>query len=277
MSEVNKHGLKRHIPAAIAREVRQRCGFGCIICGCAIYQYEHVDPTFAEARRHDPNNIVLLCGGCHDRASRGLLSKETIKNYAEEPRCLQEGYSFGPFDLGYKHPTIILGTTKAINAHTIVEVLGDPLLRIDKPEKPGAPFLISARLHDRSGKEVVKIERNEWQSSIENWDVTVEGQKITIYQGSRDIALILRSEPPNVLFIERLEMYYRGVGISCKEGKHLRFDFPDGTYHEEKLPTDGKIVVEARDAKRLYIVDKEGFGIGGSLTINGTLIAGSTS
>jgi hypothetical protein len=33
MKKNNKYGLKRTIPEKIKREVRQRCGFGCVRCG----------------------------------------------------------------------------------------------------------------------------------------------------------------------------------------------------------------------------------------------------
>ena len=61
---MNRFGLGRDIPGTTKRIVRQRCGFGCVVCGAAFYQYEHVDPAFADARVHDPEKICLLCGGC---------------------------------------------------------------------------------------------------------------------------------------------------------------------------------------------------------------------
>lgn len=33
----------RNIPLPIQREVRQRCGFGCVICGMPLYEYEHME------------------------------------------------------------------------------------------------------------------------------------------------------------------------------------------------------------------------------------------
>lgn len=50
---MNKHGLSRTIPEPVKREVRQACGFGCVFCGHALVEYEHVDPLFADARLHD--------------------------------------------------------------------------------------------------------------------------------------------------------------------------------------------------------------------------------
>ena len=59
MTQKNQYDLSREIPADVKRAVRQACGYGCVICGSAIIEYEHVDPTFNEAREHDPT--ARLC------------------------------------------------------------------------------------------------------------------------------------------------------------------------------------------------------------------------
>ena len=51
---------ERNIPAEIKRQVRQRCGFGCIICGLPIYEYEHME-EWAKVKRHRTEEITLLC------------------------------------------------------------------------------------------------------------------------------------------------------------------------------------------------------------------------
>jgi len=38
----NRHGLHRRIPAAVEREVRQRCKFGCVVCRAGFYDYHHI-------------------------------------------------------------------------------------------------------------------------------------------------------------------------------------------------------------------------------------------
>lgn len=55
MSDINKYGLTRDIPASVKRAVRQRDGFGCVICGLGIYTYEHIDQPFKNDK-----NIVLM-------------------------------------------------------------------------------------------------------------------------------------------------------------------------------------------------------------------------
>lgn len=236
---VNKHGLQRVIDASIKREIRQKCGFGCVKCGNAVYQYEHVDPEFNDAKEHNPNHIVLLCGGCHDLVSRGLLSKDTIKTLALNPKCKQTGFSFGPFDIGTETPEIIVGTYRCKNVKTLISVDGESILSVNPPESETAPFSISAVMRDKEGNELLRIENNEWKSTSNNWDVEVVGRTITIRKKIGDIALIIRADPPNKLTIARMEMEYNGVKISCKENDNIAITTPNGTM----LYTSGMSVV----------------------------------
>ena len=228
MSSPNKHGLSRDIPAEVQRAVRQRCGFGCAVCGCAIYQYEHVDPPFADATSHDPNTIALLCGGCHDRVTRGLLSKDSVKSALRNPKALQSGFSFGPFDVGSERPDVYVGAFHAINVPVVIRAMGQPLLSVAEPEQAGGPFRLSAYLADRTGKEILSVQDNEWRTAIGNWDAEVVGRRITLRRGPGDITLRLRTDPPHTLTIERLDMFHQGAHILCDEQRGLIVASPFG-------------------------------------------------
>ena len=145
MKDTNSKGLGREIPSAIKREVRQRDGFGCVVCGSAIIQYEHFDPEFSEALEHTAAGITLLCGRCHDKKTRGLLSLETVKRAVRNPRCKQSGFSFEAFDVDHQPPSISLGTLKFRDVAVLIKVLGESIFSIKPPESIGSPFLISAK------------------------------------------------------------------------------------------------------------------------------------
>lgn len=224
---MNKHNLSREIPEAVKREVRQRCGFGCVKCGNAIYQYEHFDPEYNEATEHNANGITLLCGGCHDRKTRGLLSKESILESNKNPQALTAGFSWGPFDIGAAHPEIVMGIVSMTETEIPLRVFGDNLFVITPPLKSGEVFKISATLKNNEGEIILKIEENEWQTSLDNWDCTVEGNRITIRSEARVIDLVLRVDPPNKIIIERLHMEHLGCTVSCAEGKPLNIKSKD--------------------------------------------------
>ncbi len=89
MSERNQFGLPREIPGDVRRAIRKRCGFGCVICGAALYEYHHFNPAYVDAVEHNPNNIALLCGSHHDKATKGMLSDVTVREASLHPVCHQ--------------------------------------------------------------------------------------------------------------------------------------------------------------------------------------------
>jgi len=81
---------KRNIPEAIKREVRQRCGFGCVICGAPIYEYDHII-DWSIVKKHEAKNITLLCPQHHTEKTKGLLTREQVANSNMNPFSLQKG------------------------------------------------------------------------------------------------------------------------------------------------------------------------------------------
>ena len=86
MSKPNRHGLKRHIPSKVSEKIRRDAGFGCIVCGDLVVEYEHIEPSFADAIEHDPEKMTLLCPKHHSRVTKGLISKKQIWKYKENPK-----------------------------------------------------------------------------------------------------------------------------------------------------------------------------------------------
>lgn len=226
--QVNQYGLSRYIPAPIAKKVRKRCGFGCVVCGSIIYQYHHFDPPFNQAREHNPEGITLLCGDCHIRADKKLLSDITIRKAAKKPKCLEQGFSHFPLDVGERFPVVLLGNSTLTGNPTIIRAFGKRLFAIDKPEEPGGPFRISAMFYDREGNEACRIVRNEWQGLASNWDITCIGTEFTVRRAYREIALRMRSSPPDELVIDRLDMFYKGFRIVVEADGRTTTYLPDG-------------------------------------------------
>jgi hypothetical protein len=82
--------------------------------------------------------------------------------------------TFDAFDIGYTNDfEVILGNTTWIDTPIILKVFDQPLLRIDPPECPGAPFRLSAVFFDPSGKEIFTIEENEWRGYSKHWDIEI--------------------------------------------------------------------------------------------------------
>src|SRR5262249_55477219 len=89
----------REIPKPIKREVRQRCGFGCVICGLPLYEYEHME-GWANVHRHAASEITLLCDRHHRQKTAGLLPVEQVRLADKNPVNKREGATH-PYDLHY--------------------------------------------------------------------------------------------------------------------------------------------------------------------------------
>jgi hypothetical protein len=213
MGDPNKYGLKRSIPAEVKREVRQRCGFGCVRCGLGIYDYEHFAPDFKDARSHDPAGITLLCMQCNQKRARGLLSAETVAQANDSPRCLQDGFAREEWGFGKEPIEVVLGGATFTNVDVLIQ-LGDKALMSVRPPEEGSHFYrLSCIFADKSGQTTLTIEDNEWFALADNWDVECVGPRITIRSAARDVSLVLRSEPPHRIVIEKIDMQYDGFFI----------------------------------------------------------------
>jgi HNH endonuclease len=96
----------------IKRAVRQRCGFGCVICGNPIYEYEHMVP-YAQVREHTLDNITLLCDGHHRIKTGGLLPLEVVERANADPFNLR-GSQSSPFYLhfGSSQASMLVGSVE---------------------------------------------------------------------------------------------------------------------------------------------------------------------
>ncbi|MBK3459245.1 HNH endonuclease [Pseudomonas haemolytica] len=217
MSEQNKFGLDRYVPADIRREVRRRCGFGCVICGLSYYDYEHFAPDFSEAREHDPEGMTLLCSQCNQKRARKRLSAETVARANENPKCKQQGFASETLDFGTSPMSVWFGTMCFVECDILILVSGTSVLSVRPPEESGTPFLLSGQLTDCKGVVTLKIVDNVWSATDANWDVEVVGPKIVIRRGAGDIALQIKMSPPHELFIEKIDMYINGWHIRADE------------------------------------------------------------
>jgi SEC-C motif len=263
MDKANKFGLKRPPNAEERRTIRQNSGFGCVVCGLAIGDYEHVDPTFANAKKHDPNCMTFLCLRCHGKVTRGQLSKESIKAAMMEPFALKAGFSFEALDVGTSPPTVHLGPMSVTDCESIIVVNSRPVLWVRPPEEAGGPVRIGAEMRNERGELIFSIVDNEWRVRNESWDVEVIGKTTTIRNGPREIALVIRTEPPGDLYVDRMDMSIEGYRFWIDSGD-LYIRSPDGaTQCAQELKFVGGTAAIVADNGGLS------FGVGGgSLTFS---------
>jgi len=214
MSEYkNKHGLTRTIPEGVQRRIRQNAGFGCVICGLGIWEYEHLDPEYADAKEHDPEAMTLLCAQCHTKKTRGFIDKKTVLNASKNPKALKNGFSNEFFTFNDQPLKIYFGGAVFEDCRIPLQINGIPILEMYSPEEVGAPFRLSATFYDSNGLKTLRIEKNEWRALNDNWDVDTEGSVIIIREKLGKISLVIKAVPPNEIRIERIKMKFKEIDI----------------------------------------------------------------
>jgi hypothetical protein len=85
------------IGAEMEKEVRRRCGFGCVMCGLPLYEYDHI-LGWSNVQRHVAEEITLLCDMHHREKTHGLLPLDHVVAANREPFNLRRAVS-RPHDL----------------------------------------------------------------------------------------------------------------------------------------------------------------------------------
>lgn len=227
----NKHGLSRHISVDIKLQIRQECGFGCVVCGMTIYTYEHIDPEFADATSHDPSKMALLCGSCHLKVTKGIWSKDKIIKARLSPKCKQQGYSNDFFDVGEPFG-VSVGRIYYFKNKTgdLLQIDGKTVFSLKKVD--GEPPQLSGTFCDHHGKVIFEIKENEWIGNSEAWDIESVGNTLTIKDTENSILLQINARPPHIVAIQIANLVYGDnalisneatgqITIQSRIGKHI--------------------------------------------------------
>jgi hypothetical protein len=238
-TETNRYGLSRYIPADILRAVRRECGYGCVICGLAVAQYEHFDPPFEDARSHTLEGIAFLCGGCHDKKTRGVWSVEKIAAARLNPITFRNGCARDVLDISPPF-TLWIGNSSVKNVSTVVRTRdGDSWFAMAPPEEAGGPMRISAKFFSEDGAPSLVIDNNEWSTSSSQWDIEVVGGRIVVRSSPDSVALQLLAVPPHALRLERLRMRREDISILVDQSGEVRIRRAGGETILDSCASDG--------------------------------------
>lgn len=217
----NRYGLSRTIPRDVKRKIRQECGFGCVVCGNAIYEYEHIDPPFANAKSHDSDKMALLCGACHGYVTRKFWSKQKIIEARCAPWSIKNGHAHFLMDASsFAERQIKIGKTLLIDPdETVISAFGEPVLIIRSPEDNNSPIRVSALFRNTAGEIIFQIDDNEVSINEDSWDVNTEGGRVIVRERSRKIALQLVVNPDSIFEIQKLDMMTLGGCIKASINK----------------------------------------------------------
>lgn len=227
MSEKNSFGLDRYIPADVRRKVRQRCGFGCVVCGSAIVDYEHFDPEFKDAESHEARGIILLCP-THHRAKGGFIGHKTLAAAAENPYCISKRIAWAKLHLD--QATVDIGPFTVEHCEIVLRLHGENIIWFNQPEESGAPSRLNLRLYDKANFLFVSIEDNVWITSPESTDaVLISGnvQGVIRVDDKKGVVFEAHVRPPDFIRVVTFRGWKNGEFFelqrkSDEDGKFIR-------------------------------------------------------
>lgn len=211
----------RNIPNAVKRAVRKQSGFGCVICGLPIYQYEHID-EFAKVRRHDAPNLVLLCPNHHQEKTSRRLSKDVVRHFAANPYNLVQSIT-------QPHKFLMMGDTARFELGTNIYdfVFSEPAEYFSAISMHGKDMmglrheaghlLLDLAFSDSNGKEVLVIRQGEMCVSTGVWDYRIEGPNVLVHSSEFDVGLEM-SLTSNGVNVKRGTLYSLGHKLVIEAG-----------------------------------------------------------
>lgn len=218
----------RNIPEQIKREVRQRCGFGCVICGSIVYDYDHMLNDWDEVKEHVASDITLLCPSHHREKTNGLLTREAVKQANDNPHNKVSGES-SPYQLHYSGDIAIavIANNSFTNDSCIVGHQGQHLpfvvpILIDGVPIIGFKFqderlLLDISFFNEYNEQILRIIENQLIFKPDTWDVDLRGANLKIREGKRKIVLHIEFCPPNKLIIHQALIRFSGIILELKE------------------------------------------------------------
>lgn len=180
-----------NIPESIKRAVRQKCCFGCVICGAPVYQYDHIE-EYSEVQKHEENNITLLCPNHHQDKTAGRITKEFIIQKTGSPFNNNQSFST-PYRLFMSGNSVnlrvggnqyIFNFSSGRNRFDAVRVNGKSIVGLTNEN---GNLLLDICMTDRGGNEILKVKESELEISIGIWDFEYVGNNMKIRSQSRNI------------------------------------------------------------------------------------------
>ena len=222
--EETKEERRLPIPQPLQRAVRQRCSFGCVICGHPLYEYHHMVP-YEEVQKHEEDNLTLLCDSHHREATVGLLTAEQVAAANALPYNVKQGVS-APFALNFSGTEfrVEIGSNNLLGgaphpeggfAFIPISVDDNDILwfRVDENGR----IFFNMNILDECNLSLLVIHENVLMYKTDTWDIVFQGTTLTIRQAARDIFLEIEFCPPNGIRILRGRLLCNGVEILVRK------------------------------------------------------------
>lgn len=220
-TKINKHGLTRYIKKSIKEQIRKDAGFGCVICGSLIVEYEHIEPEYHNAKVHDPKCMTILCPFCHDKVTKKRISKKAVWKAKEKPMALIKGFVNDYLSVETDDATFKIGSTVTSMTNVVLNIYGKPILWFEPPSQSDEPFKLCCVFYDKNSKVTAFINRNEFVGLVGDKDILSEGTRIEIVESKKHKLLVIDVEGDAPIHIKTLDMMYADAQVTVKPSGQL--------------------------------------------------------
>lgn len=209
---------RAEIPEDMKRSVRQRCGFGCVICGNPIgYHYDHM-VDYAEDPTHLEDNLTLLCPNHHGDKTAGRLSRSQVQAANREPFNTRSLNTSRQILHTSDVTSLVLGSNSAQlgNGGAAVSALTIDEVGVLQVRRAGDRFELDLDLRARSGEKILTIQANELVHSTGVWDSSWQGNTMRLRSAPRKVLLRLALKLPKEIVVEAGRFSANGVEVLAR-------------------------------------------------------------
>lgn len=166
------------IPTTVKREIRRRCAYGCVVCGCPIYEYHHIN-GYDEDVGHIEIEITLLCDKCHRKEQNALISRDEVLRWDANPFNRQQGrssperfwYARGECEV-WLGDNVVHVAPGAVFSPLVLD--GKSIIRLS-PDPGAADWQLSMQVLDPWHQPILDICDNQLVYRIAELDVEIHG------------------------------------------------------------------------------------------------------
>ena len=195
------------IPPEIKRAVRERCGYGCVLCGAQPYDYDHM-VEYEIVKCHEAENLTLLCKHHHGEKTLKNLPRERIEQANQAPYNLSSGktkyrllyYAGNSVEVHIGGNTFKYSGMEDGFRFIPLQIDGQEIIAFSYE---AGNLLLSFVSFDRLNQKVVEIIDNEITHSTFVWDAEWSANKLTLREGNGRFLLRLLFQTPNIIKIDK--------------------------------------------------------------------------
>lgn len=236
----------RNIPEPMKREIRQRCGFGCVLCGSIIYDYDHMENDWADVREHVSNDITLLCPNHHREKTNNLISREQVVEANKKPFNIENGYS-SPYSLNFSGGVAYVVIANNIFTNdSLLNIYGGQVNPFVIPILIDAVPVIAFKIEDEKlllditivnefNEPIFLVRDNQLVVNSEAWDVDMRGSSLIVREGHKKIVIEMEFCVPNKVIVKKAKIKFNGVVLDLKEDHYILNGKKSGVFSHNAL------------------------------------------